>query len=210
MWGNSKIGFEQETACVHLSWLKESPEDRPSLWRAFPTLWYNEPAIFSFPNTLDCYSNTTFQNASCSLSALCPFPCAVTCCLCSQHQWWPWTTTIPALFIQFPGDGFVWGWCPVAALCSWPPRNAQSRCPWHTQSAGDLFVCQADALVMSLIILKCTCYLCSASSPCCSVRCALHTPRISRPCNVFSIFSPVDLPQQIFKEVKHSGFFSRF
>lgn len=40
-----KDWFEQETGCVHLSWLKESPEDRSSLWRAFPTLWYSELAV---------------------------------------------------------------------------------------------------------------------------------------------------------------------
>lgn len=129
------------------------------------------------------------------------------CCLCSQYPWWPWKTTIPGLFFQFPGDGLVWWWCPVAALSSWPPWNAQTE--QVPMSAGDLFACQADAFIISLISFKFTCSLCSASEWLAAVRDVLHTPSVSRLWNVFSVLLYISF-NRFSKKVKYSGSLAHF
>lgn len=125
------------------------------------------------------------------------------CCLCSQHQWWPWKSTIPGLFIQFPGDGLVCWWCPVAALCSW-----LLECPHRV--AGDLFTCQADAFIMRIILsnLHFTCVLHQSGLLQCEV-CFTHQ-HFQTP----GMFSPYSLLLISFnrfsRKVKQSGVFSSF
>lgn len=108
--------------------------------------------------------------------------------------------------MAWSAGGVLWLPCPPG------PRGVlrQGRCPWHTQSAGDLFACQADASIMSLISFKFTCSLCSASEWLAGVWDVLHAPSISRLWSVFPEPSPVYLLQQIFQQVKHSGSLAHF
>lgn len=76
-------------------------------------------------------------------------------------------------------------------------------------SASDLFACQADAFIMSLISFKFTCSLCSASEWLAAVWDVLHTPSVSRLWNVFSVLLYISF-NRFSKKVKCSGSLAHF
>lgn len=137
------------------------------------------------------------------------------CCLCSQHQW---QTTIPDLDLDKP------------QFQIWTLKNPNSRsmnpvprrwlgllgCPgsWdahteqvslHTQTAGDLFPCQADAFIMGLISFKFTFYCVLHQSG--LLQCEMGSTHPASPDpGIFSLYYLLYIFFNRFsKKVQHSG-----